>query len=298
MTLQINKTIDIRCGLCGSNDRKLLYKKNNGYYITRCNKCSFIYAFHSSLAKISYKDIYSEKYFSSNEKQGFSCYVSHKDILKKNSNYRIALIEKYKKRGCILDIGCAKGFFLKVAQRRGWEVYGLEISAAAAKYCKTEFDIPVFITEDDYNNSLPKEFFDVITLYDAIEHVENPVKLLSGIYKSLKSDGVIVIETPDISSIYAKFLRGYSPYIRPPAHLSFFSKDTIKRILLDTGFKIEKLTISIKIVNISYLINVLETHNKITAKLLSAISFMAGNLKYTPIKLYLGGLHVVAKKCP
>lgn len=285
------------CRLCGSAYRRLLYKINTGYAIFRCSKCSLIYAISSSPTQLNHKSLYSKDYFAGTQNQGFSAYILHKDIIDKNSEYRITNIERHKKNGCILDVGCAMGFFLEVARKNGWKVFGAEVSGAAAQYCREKFDIPVFIMEEgDKGEPLPREYFDVITMYDVIEHAEKPVKLLSQIYRSLKPEGIVIIETPDVESIYAKLLQGRSPYIRPPAHLSYFSRSTLRKILCDTGFTVEILNNARKIVNISYLINVLETNNKIMAKVLRLLSCALGNLKHKPMSLYLGGIYVLGRK--
>lgn len=290
--------IDIKsgvCRLCGSEQNKILFKKR-AFLIVKCRKCSFVFAIADTDSNLNSQQIYGEEYFIGKKSQGFSDYERFRDVISRNSEYRISLIQKYRACGNLLDVGCALGFFLETARKKGWNVWGIEISDYAVVHCKNRLGLSVFANRTgDYSN-LPDNLFDVITMYDLIEHVEDPVFLLREMKKKLKLDGLLVIETPDVTSFYSNILKKYSPYIRPPAHLSFFSKYTLNRALESVGLKVETIAYSKKIVNLSYLINVLEPYNKTLASLFKWVSFISGPLKDHHIKLYLGGLYAVAFK--
>jgi len=80
----------------------------------------------------------------------------------------------------MLDVGCNLGFFLSVARAQGYEVHGVEISAESVKYAQEQLNLDVVCGTIE-TASYPDRSFDVITLWDVIEHVPQPIVLLSEI---------------------------------------------------------------------------------------------------------------------
>ncbi|GAI99566.1 unnamed protein product, partial [marine sediment metagenome] len=112
-------------------------------------------------------------------------------------------IEKFCIRGKILEVGCGVGSFLDEAQKRGWEVRGVEISKWASDYCVDKKDIIVHqgtLKTCNYN----KNYFNTILYYHAIEHIVDPVSELKLAGSFLKRNGFIVIGVPNLRSFQAK----------------------------------------------------------------------------------------------
>lgn len=114
-------------------------------------------------------------------------------------------IAKYKRQGRLLDVGCGPGLFLDEAKKKGWDVQGLDLSGWAAEYAKDHFGVQV-TTGTLLDAHFPDRSFDVIVMNDVIEHVENPKAVLSEIRRILKNDGVLYLSTPDIESVWSRFL--------------------------------------------------------------------------------------------
>ena len=226
------------CNICGKNSFKILYQGKNGkdyrYYssgnhgrIVRCDNCGLIYVnpIEKGIEK-NYETIEDRDYLKSKE--------ARTETFKRD----LREIEKYKKKGKILDIGCGPGLFLKVAKDNEWEDYGVELSKWAFDYGKN-------MGVNIINKRLEKvkfndEFFDVITLWDVIEHVENPSGLLLEIKRILKNDGIIVLNTPNIGSAFAKIM-GKRWWNLMGMHIYYFDKKTIIKILEKNGYKIIKI---------------------------------------------------------
>lgn len=241
-------TCGVKCNVCDSENFKVLFKVNE-HRIVRCRKCSLTYV-NPRLKKDKLYDIYNKEYFSNeqfNKKKpkeiyGYGLYIKEKDNIEKSFKKILEDIERYKKRGQILDVGCATGFFLNLCKKKRWDAYGVDMSKFAIDYAKKEFGLKNLYHGDLDKINLKKSSFDVITMFDVIEHLEDPKKMLSDINSLLKKKGMVVITTPDSGSIPAKLLgKNWEEYKRAREHVYFFSRKTLTKILKKTGFKVVKI---------------------------------------------------------
>lgn len=158
---------------------------------------------------------------------------------------RIRLVHKYKACGRWLDVGCGGGTILQEAQRQGhWELQGLEPVPDMARYTAEQLNIPVFSGQlEDYD--APAGSFDVITLWDVLEHLPNPVQSMRKIQKLLAKNGLFVFSTPNMNSldlkVFGKAWLGYDL----PRHLYLFPEEVLDQLLSESGFSIlQKLCFS------------------------------------------------------
>jgi 2-polyprenyl-3-methyl-5-hydroxy-6-metoxy-1,4-benzoquinol methylase len=141
--------------------------------------------------------------------------------------------------GCLLDIGCATGIFLAEAQSAGWQVSGVEPSAwyaAAAGQRLPGVDIRQATLEQV---DFPHDSFDVITLWDVLEHVDSPIRSLERIRPWLRPSGVLALNLPNIVSFSARVLGGRWPLLLRE-HLWYFAPATMERLLRQAGFTMLK----------------------------------------------------------
>jgi glycosyltransferase involved in cell wall biosynthesis/2-polyprenyl-3-methyl-5-hydroxy-6-metoxy-1,4-benzoquinol methylase len=115
----------------------------------------------------------------------------------RDPNYReeVAVLARLKPSGKLLDVGTHCGFFLRMARGMGWELHGVEPSAAA-ELAREFFGLNVHRGHLE-ELAFPDEAFDVVTLIDVIEHVESPARLLREVRRVLKPSGVVFIKTPN-----------------------------------------------------------------------------------------------------
>ncbi|QPJ65200.1 MAG: class I SAM-dependent methyltransferase [Candidatus Nitrohelix vancouverensis] len=150
---------------------------------------------------------------------------------------RLDLIERtLGKKGSLLDLGCGAGFFIRHAQQSGWETQGLDILPEYEQLAKERlnFDRVRCAFLEDAN--LPPASFDVVTLWDLIEHIPHPLDYLRQVNALLKMQGLVVLWTPNVkNSVYLKSRwTGYGP----TQHIHFFSRATLERLLNQAGFKV------------------------------------------------------------
>ena len=230
----------VNCNLCGSDDTKLLYIKTDyrcdkrDFNIVQCRKCELVYV-NPRYNLETLRKRYTKEYYSGSV---YENYIGMEKELKSMFRRRLRKIEKYKKGGRLLDIGCAAGFFLEVAEEKGWSVFGVELSEYASNYAR-ERGLNIF-TGDLMETTFPDEYFDVITLWAVISNLQNPYNNLIEAYRILKKKGLIVIQTGNIDSIFAK-LQGINwGILTPGGHLYYFSPKTLRKMLELTGFEFVK----------------------------------------------------------
>jgi SAM-dependent methyltransferase len=133
----------------------------------------------------------------------------------------------------ILDIGCGLGWLLS-SLNDDWDKYGIEVSKFASNHAQQHGKIFNGTLEDFPDNGE----FDVIVMNHVIEHVENPVQILSNIRERLSDTGVFIIGTPDFDSAAARRYGSNFRLLHDPTHISLFSSDSMHRCLRDCGFSI------------------------------------------------------------
>ncbi|MCX8029504.1 MAG: class I SAM-dependent methyltransferase [Brevinematales bacterium] len=206
--------------------------------VYRCCNCGvmFRYPFPSSEDLQSF---YTEGYYSG---ISFYSYVDERSI--KGSHLvwdrRLKrLMEIYKKENnsyprTILDVGCSFGGFLERAKLFGLEPYGIEISEYAYTYA-VQRGLTVF-KGDVSNVCLDQNKFDMITMIEVIEHLEDPRRVITKLYNSTTKGGLILIQTANMNGLQSKFWGNkYHYYL--PGHLHYFTNKTLRRLLFDVGYK-------------------------------------------------------------
>lgn len=170
---------------------------------------------------------------------------------KKTFGKTLDLIEKFKKNGRLLEIGCATGVLLESARERGWEVYGVECFVDFAQIAKKKVRGKIFqgmFEKAQFENG----FFEVVILYDSIEHFVDPLKIIQKVFRILKKGGLIVVATPNLLSLSARLMGKEWTHFKAE-HLFYFSPASIKKILRDNGFDILYLKSALKALSIAYM---------------------------------------------
>ena len=164
-------------------------------------------------------------------------YVSQMDARERTFATSLAHIEKLVGRpGTLLDIGTAAGGFLAAATKRGWKAEGCEPNRWLAAWGSKHYGVRIrsgSVFEQPYEPSS----FDVVTLWDVIEHTTNPREMIEHCRGLLKPGGVLVVNYPDIGSWIARAL-GRRWLFLTSVHLHYFDRRTMTRFLESAGFDV------------------------------------------------------------
>jgi len=214
------------CPACSSRECELRGEKN-GHAVYLCRECGSL---HSPCIALDYDGYYDE----SN--------LSIPDFIDQQLDRAAAALQAYRKTNRLLDLGCGAGTFLKAARRAGWEATGLEVSARAAEHVRTQgFDV---FLGDLSSAPCPADHFDVITAFELIEHVENPLAMLEKVKRLLRPGGVLWGTTPNVQSFSSRVLGLRWSTVSPPEHLQLYSPTGVKRLMSAAGFRSVRLRTS------------------------------------------------------
>lgn len=145
------------------------------------------------------------------------------------------------RQGSILDVGCGRGDLLEVFKKQGWKVLGTQLSRTAARAAKETRGVDVVCGELPALE-LEAESFDVVTFFHVLEHLPEPGKYLQAAHRTLRADGLLVVEVPDCSSLGFRALKARSFTFDYPHHLLFFTPKSLRLLLARCGFEVEAVS--------------------------------------------------------
>jgi SAM-dependent methyltransferase len=153
--------------------------------------------------------------------------------------------------GRMLDVGCAAGFALEVAEELGFEAFGVEINPGFNEYSAPRLrDRITYGTLDDLSDAEP---FDLITMFDVLEHSPNPRKDIETVRDLLTDHGHVAIQIPCLDSAGARLMGRRWYHYAPPSHLSYFTLDTFTQLAQSVGFRVVSHRWTRKLMTIDYL---------------------------------------------
>jgi len=163
-------------------------------------------------------------------------------LLRYGIQRRWRAITAHTKGGRLLDVGCATGIFLAEMRHHGeWELHGVETSREAATYARTRFGLDIFTGELE-EAGYPDCYFDVITLWDVLEHLPDPRSALLEMRRIIRPDGTLFLQIPNPDGLEAKVFGKLWVGLDVPRHLYIFSQETLSALLKQVGFELMKTT--------------------------------------------------------
>lgn len=222
------------CRVCGG-ERYRVALREAPYEVRRCEACGFGWV-SPRLSEDELAALYSdESYWTSAapKDRGYGDYRADEELYLRTFRRRLdRVLRDGPSSGRALDVGCAAGFCLRALAERGFEVHGVEISPAIAPS-----DFPVHVGTLETSPYAPATF-DLITMWDVIEHVVDFHALLRRARELLAPGGLLVLETQDISSVFARVLGRRWHHYKHAEHIYHFTPATLRRVLSDCGFAV------------------------------------------------------------
>ena len=213
------------CLVCGARELKVLPKYSKDYLV-QCQHCSFVFS-HRIPSEEELNAYY--KNYGSGQHDAIS------PITIKRYHELLDEFEKYRSSNTILDVGCGSGHFLVTAKERGWQVYGTEYPESLCEVCRKK---GLTIHRGVLNPAnYPGISFDVITSFEVIEHINNPLEELAKFNQLLRSGGLLYCTTPNFNSIQRYQLGPDFNILCYPEHISYYTKNTLSKVFQISGFK-------------------------------------------------------------
>lgn len=218
------------CIVCGGLDAGKLYDG-----LLQCKECAYVYA-DLEMTGEDFHKLYGEDYFHGEE---YSSYLADKKVLQKNFRLRLKILERFlgPDHRRLLEIGSAYGFFLELIKDRFETVQGIDVTEEGTRYAREQLGVPAAHGDlRDYDFGARE--FDVVCMWDTIEHLERPDLCLQKISQYTSRGALLAITTGDIESLNARFKKRNWRLIHPPTHVHYFSRNTIAKFLNNYGFDV------------------------------------------------------------
>jgi len=224
----------IQCPIC-SSARARHFLACEGFDFVRCAACGLVY----QNPRPVFEDLrhrYGDQYFSyelTNETNFFG-------LMKlglRDAGFD-SLARSIPSPRTFLDVGCATGMLIEWMKGQGWDASGVDLCRESAEYGMAHRGILIRVGTLE-EAKLPDESFSVVHFSHLIEHVPDPVGYLAEVRRILKPGGFAVITTPNVDGMQARlFGKGWRSAIAD--HLVLFSRDTLGRMIRESGFEVLK----------------------------------------------------------
>ena len=230
---------EICCSVCGNSDPgkfTLKYEKEN-FAVVTCNTCSFHFIPPYYRKKIEYTQY-------KNADVTAAVRAGNNWIKIQRHKLRFKFIQKFIKSGKLFDLGAGWGHFMLAGKELGYDVYGVEISEQPFLYCVNDLKLPV--DHIDFFEMDESKKFDLITMWDVLEHIDKANDFLAKCSKLTKPGGYLFLQVPQIDSYFAERHKDNWKMMGLD-HVNYFGKDTIRKILANNGYEVVKIKSSFEI---------------------------------------------------
>lgn len=220
------------CPLCGPGPGVRTRHEFSPFAAVECERCSLVFL-SPRLVEARMMQLYQRADYWDSETagRGYDEYLEVRANWLRTFRRRLREIAPHRSAGRVLDVGCGPGFFVEAALEGGWDAWGIDPSAYAVDLARRALGDRVSVGVADASGH-PGASFDLVTAFDAFEHVYEPLRFLDAVRALLRPGGVLTITTPDVTSALARVSgRGWVSF-KVPEHVCYWSPRTIRQALL------------------------------------------------------------------
>lgn len=220
------------CPLCGATRRQSEFFKH-GIELVRCLDCDVRYGAH---IPAQLDDVYKNAAYAAYSKEDSQ---EHYDYRRQRfGRERVALLQAHcgelaDKR--LIDVGCGNGYFISVAKDYCGQTFGTEYSDRLRRFATEKTGLRVF---SESLQDLPETGFDIVTLFDVIEHIPDPHPFMRAVDSILNPGGHILIYTPNFDSFGIKAMGSYSSIIDPTEHVVLYTLPSLRVLAAQLGYEV------------------------------------------------------------
>ena len=231
MTTQMMPATYAYCPLCGSREfRFVFHDKSEGFHflILECRKCGLL---------VSNPRLKQRVFNTISDIDSHQTDVCSRNLHKYNRLFN--LLPPGGSHPRLLDVGCCRGEFVDLAVRHGYDAYGVDMVPVFVEYARRSFGERFALVGSDLSAAVEKlevTSFDIITLWDVIEHIDEPIEFFRNLTKFLRPSGSIFLRTPNRQGQMIKrrvlypFFGDRITYINPIEHVQIFGPPNILKL--------------------------------------------------------------------
>ena len=224
------------CPTCGSSNFTLELHKDH-MDIVKCDNCTLVYT-NPIFDDEHYKSTYSSEDYQKIVKDLGE--ESHNYRLNRFGKERVEILSRFldsKNEIRYLDVGCSTGFVVEAAKDAGWIAKGIDLNPSAIDFGKSRgLDLTNASLDE---TSFEKKSFDVISLFDVLEHLTNPKEIINQAQSYLADEGLLFIYVPNWDSASRMIMNEDAHFIWPTHHLNYYTPKTLSDLLERQNFNIE-----------------------------------------------------------
>jgi SAM-dependent methyltransferase len=217
------------CGQVGAQEwlrgQDRLHGRQEKYTLLRCPACSLVWLSNPPKPAEMHKH-YTDAYDRLISAAGENSPGRWRD--------RNAALVPHKQSGVLLDLGCSSGAFLQSLCGKGWDLFGIEMSAESAKQARAKSGANVFVG-DILDAQFPPASLDVITCFDVFEHLYEPRRVMAKLAEWLKPEGIFYVLVPNVDSAESRIFGSYWHGLELPRHLFHYSPASLKFLAESAG---------------------------------------------------------------
>lgn len=232
----------MRCPLCRKETRTVIAEElrdGTKQRVRLCRQCE-LGMLDSERSAEDLKNFYTDEYRSIG-KPRLASETNPAELFETHSQFqadRLKLLKPYfSKKKRLLEVGCSAGMFLYHVKPHFKEIVGIDYDKASAQFASKKCACIVY-TDDIEKTPLMERSFDIICLFQTLEHVKDPKEFISRLKKYLKPGGIIAVEVPNLYSVLAHVydLPFHRKFFFHGAHLSYFTEKSLKKLMSACGF--------------------------------------------------------------
>ncbi len=237
--LDPSMVLRVDCSLCGAPCPEEALFLLEGFPYRRCPLCTLVYPSPRPRAEFIRRQYVSGRFTS-----------VFREMYLPSAPYRMAtifrervdeLIRPRVPSGRLLDVGCGSGHFLKVAHDAGFEVHGVELNPEMVGFAARELGLPNIRCGTLEEAGYPGSHFDAVTLWDVLEHAEQPGRLLKEVLRVVRPAGWVFAYTENFDSFNLFVTGRRSEIVAPDVHIRHYSPPTFRREFEQAGFRVERV---------------------------------------------------------
>ncbi|MDJ0976246.1 MAG: methyltransferase domain-containing protein [Planctomycetota bacterium] len=221
------------CPLCRSEARAKVVFHSKPKPLVRCPQCGLVRV-DPMPTRTEALGQYDDDYFK-DPVHGYVDYLADEPVFRAEFRRRLRTIRAAGGRGRLLDVGCATGALLLEARAQGFVPSGIEPAEETARRAHARTRMPVRASSIE-DALLDRAWYGVITLFDVLEHLVDPVATLAKLRVALRQDGLLAVTVPDLGSWWARASGKRWPMITPWEHLTYYTRRTLTRMLHAAGY--------------------------------------------------------------